>query len=205
MLSMYWRTGRTETPVCCCTPARALQEGKQTQQLIRHLPHSLISEQRHYLPLPNNSLLWSQHQDELSSATNPCMAQTQACITYRAQVIQGQRHSALCEHGCAAFRDSFTPKSRFLCRRNAVIPSQKPWPEFDATYAWAQHWGCGGTYYHGALSTTSVKTKVSGWASVSHQRAEPVAAEGVGWGVQDHSNHQRIHAALSSSSQWGLS
>lgn len=87
------------------------------------------------------------------------------------------KDTALCEHGCAAFRDGFTPKSRFLCRRHAVIPSQKPCPEFDATHAWAHRRGCGRTYYRGAHSTTSVNTKVSAWASVSHQTAEPVAAE----------------------------
>jgi len=64
------------------------------------------------------------------------------------------------------------------------------------------HWGCGGTQYCGARSDTAlVKSKVSAWASVLNPTAEPAAAQPVGQGLRDHSNHQGIHTALPSSGQ----
>lgn len=110
---------RTITPASSvlhtCKSFYRQKTGEQTQKLIRHLlPHSLISEQRHHLPLPIISQPWAQRGNGPSSAANTCMAQTPAPITCLAQVTQGQR-PVLCESGCAAFGDSLIPKTRFLC------------------------------------------------------------------------------------------
>lgn len=144
----------------------------------------------HYQPAMGSAWKWTKF-----SSQHLQMAQTPAPITCLAQVTQGQRPCAVWKWLCCFWRQPYTQNQVPL---QPVIPSQKSCPELDATLAWPQQWGCGGTWYHAACSTTLVKTKVSAWASVSNMTVEPVAAGAGSWGLQDHSDHHSIHAAISS-------
>lgn len=196
---MYGRKGRAITPASSLVHTCKSFTGRKGGNKLRSLSdtwHSLIIEQIHCISYYS---LWASDGPsiEMDQATNTCMAP----ITYLAQVIQGQRHSVLDECVCAAFRDGFTPKSRLLCRRQKVIPCQKPCPELDATCAWPQHWGCRGTWYCGAHFTTLVETTVTAWASVSNliwsQWQLMLWAKDCKTTATTNT-HQHIHASLSS-------
>lgn len=169
---VYWREGRTGPQlqqVHCRTPARAAAGRRQENKLSSlrdiffHSAWPVSKGTISLCPLSASCGLsvamvwqWTRLSSQHVHGTNTSPHHT-----------RGTGAEIPCGSGCVAFGDSLTPKSSLLCRRQSVIPSQKSCPDLlsePSTDAVREH---------GVCSTTSVRTKVSPWASVSNMTAEP--------------------------------